>query len=422
MHKNDLLQNLADLEQQREEAAAQSADLSRQLNAAFRREEDLNQQLSAAQAEMAKLGFMQLGKKMMVKAEQENIRKKLMANKQLQESLAARLAGCSRKLQDAEKQIAAIQEAPAAEEAAPVQEEPAILEEPVVEEESAIVDEPVVEDEPAIVDEPVILEEEPAQPVPVIAPRAPAAVKPRRSVSAGQPKSPRTPRAPRIDASLSAEEQTAQLLARLEAFYPEKQVFALDSVCPDLNVRLNVLALRVGCANTAALLQQHGYAVITGPQGRLLRSGKYCVPGDEPEVIRPLLASVLRRLEKHYPERVITRSIQHDHKSLAQDVSGLYQYLGYDSTAAFLAAYGYRYQVTAGGRPATDAQALLAEIRKGYADGEKPRTIAQLMADYPKLAHSIKTLQNQAPTRFGMPLKQYLAKEGILAPTGKGKA
>lgn len=389
MHTTDNpLQQLTALEQQLADSTAQAEALTGQIKAALRREADLRQQLNASQAELAKLGFMQLGKKVMVKAEQDNIRKKLAANQQLQESLVARQQACHDQQAALEGQIAAARAAmsappmPAAEVFAPV-EQPAPAEEAVA---------------------------------PADTPAAPAkAPSPHRSAAEKKPVASRKPRAPKLDASLPVEEQIALLTARLTALYPEGQVFALDSVCPDLHARLNAAAARNGCTHTSELLHQQGFTLISGVQGRALRLGKHCTPGAEPEIIRPLLTSVLRRLEKHYPDRIIPRSLQSDHKSLAQDVTGLSQWLGYASAADLLAAYGYQYQVTAGGRPATDVQALLDTLRAAYAQGEKPRTIAKLMADHQELASALKTLQNQAPVRFGMPLKQYLAEQGILA-------
>ena len=78
--------------------ACQRQDLAGQLGAAVRRQRDLEQQLQKASGDLARLGLMQIGKKMMIRAEQDNIRKKLTANKQLQESLAARMKALDEQL------------------------------------------------------------------------------------------------------------------------------------------------------------------------------------------------------------------------------------------------------------------------------------------------------------------------------------
>lgn len=204
------------------------------------------------------------------------------------------------------------------------------------------------------------------------------------------------------------------LLTRLEAWYPEHQVYALDSLCGDLRAKLSSLARKTGYASVAALLEAHGWRCIRGEAVLALRKGKHCVPGEEPEVIRPQVESMLTRLGACYPDRVIPRSIQRDHKSLSQDVTGLYQWLGYGSPAEMLGAYGYAYRASAGGRPATDAEALVEALRGACAEAEKPVSTRQLMEMHPAYAAALKTLQNRAPALFGMPLRQYLMEQGIL--------
>lgn len=373
----------------------QRQDLADQLSAAVRRQHDLEQQLQKTSGDLARLGLMQIGKKMMIRAEQDNIRKKLTANKQLQKSLAARMNALDAQLEQAMQ---------AAEEAAALAEAPAA---PV--EESVPTEEPIPEAVTAPVVAPVAPVEEPA---PKKAPaRRPAA-----------PQKPRTaaprmssPRRPKEDwSALALPEQAERLLARLEPYYPEHQVFALEVLPMELRERLSAIAAASGFDAPGAFLQAKGWQLITAREARVLRQGKYCTPGEEPEIIRPRLNGVLRRMEKHYPDRVIGRSIQHDHKSLAQDASALHQWLGYPSVGAMLTAYGFRYDVSAGGRPATDADGLLAALRSAYAEAEKPQTIAQIMADHPEMAAALKTLQNQAPRRFCMSLRQYLKQEGVL--------
>lgn len=371
----------------------QRQDLAAQLSAAVSRQHDLEQQLQSASNELAKLGLMQLGKKMMIRAEQDNIRKKLAANRQLQDSLSGRLQALEAQLAQA-KAAAAEAETPA-----PV---------PVAESVPA---------EPAPVTEPVQVEPVagPApvqQPVPKKAP-APRPAAPRKPQAAAS----RRPAVRRVKEDWSAlpmPEQTERLLALLEPYYPEHQVFALDVLPTELRERLSAVAAGCGHEGVAAFLAAQGWQLITAAQARELRQGRYCTPGEEPEIIRARLEGVLRRMEKHYPDRVIARSIQHDHKSLAQDASALHQWLGYPNVGAMLTAYGFRYEASSGGRPATDVEQLLAALRAAYAEAAKPQSIAQIMADHPELAAKLKTMQNQAPKRFGMSLRQYLRQEGVL--------
>lgn len=365
-----------------------------QLSAAIRRQSDLEQQLAASQAELGRLGFMQLGKKMMIRAEQDSIRKKLDTNRQLQENLQQQHLALNAQLTAAEATLDACMvkfEALAA--AAPV---------------------PETVPAPAV---PAAAESIPAQPevtpsstAPAQPPAAPGPVR----KAPPKPRNPRPAAAGRISAQAPLEEQISRFMERLEPLYPEHQVFALDSISSELRNRLKLLVKRGGFDSADAFFRAQGWSLVSGAQGRQLRAGKYCTPGQEPEVIRPLVHSVLRRLEQHYPDRVIPRSIQHDHKSLSQDVSGLYQWLGYPSAAAMLTVYGYQYQVSAGGRPATNADKLLDTLKTAYAVSQKPRSIAQIMKEHPELAHSLKTLQNQSPTRYGKPLRQVLIEAGLL--------
>ena len=393
---------LAELNTRMAECNAQTLELAKQHKAAVRREEDLRQQYDKLHAELTQLGIMQLGRRMRLRAEQDSISKKIVANQQLQASLLAKQEGCAQRLAVLQEQLGAMQQTAAQE---PVSAQPAPVKAVPVEEPAAQAA-PVTPDgelpavQAAPVEQPAASPAEPVRRAPrSAAPRKPVARKARQD---GQPEPP-------------LEEAVAHLLSRLEPLYPEHQVYALDSLNADLRDRLGTLTARSGAASPAEFLSAHGWQLITPREALALRRGKHCVPGEEPEIIRPRLESVLSRLEKHYPDHVISRSIQHDHKSLAQDVSGLHLWLGYESIGSMLTAYGFRYDVPVGGRPATDVAGLLDTLRAAYAEGSKPRSIARIAADHPELAGALKTLQNQAPTRFGMSLRQYLAQEGVLA-------
>ncbi|MBQ7851190.1 MAG: hypothetical protein IJ343_15800 [Clostridia bacterium] len=390
-----LLDRIAALTSQLDDYTLQAQDVEKQYKAVIRREEDLRQQLDKLQTEISHLSILQIGPRMRLHAEQDNIRKKLNLNQQLQQSLRLKQEKLNLTVAVAQRNLEQLQqtlrEDTAAQETAQADEQPA---------------DAGVPDEPAM----------PAAPE-TAAPPQPAKDGPRR---AARPSAPRKPAVRRAHADGAAEpplqEAVAHLLSRLELLYPEHQVYALDSLNADLRDRLGSLTTRSGFATPAEFLKSQGWQMISTKEAMALRRGKHVIPGEEPEVIRTRLDSVLNRLKKHYPDYSITRSIQHDHKSLAQDVSGLYIWLGYDSIAAMLTAYGFRYDVPAGGRPATDVPALLEALRTAYADSEKPRSIARIAADHPEYAGALKTLQNQAPARFGMSLREYLAQLGILAP------
>lgn len=352
-------------------------DLTRQYSAAQQRQRDLEQQLKTTQDEIARLGFMQLGRKMMLRAELDNINKKLAANKQLQASLKSRVDDAQARLD-------------------------AALAEPTPVEESAPVEDIAPAQEPA-----------PAgKPVPAASPAHPGA--PRKPRAAGPKKT--APRAAKLDSSadLPLQEQITRLLTHLEGYYPERKFFSSEVLTAEVRTRLAEVTASSGHASLAEFLAANGWQQITPVEGRALRRESVPAPGQECDAIRPKLISVMNRLEKHYPDKVITRSIQHDHKGLAQDVSALSAYLGYGSAGEMLSAYGFRYDVRAGGRPALDADAVIAALQSAYADAPKPRTISQIAAEHPEYAAMLKTLQNQAPKRFGMSLKQYFAQQGLL--------
>lgn len=349
--------------------------LQQQQRAALTRRADLERQLADAQSQMNKLGFMQLGKRMRLSSEIENINRKLATNRQLLTGL--------------EEKIAAAQAVAAEESSAPVTEAPADTEE-VAEASTVATPEALAAELPA-----------------PSAPTAPAV-----------PKSPR-PAAPRerklpIDSALPPQEQTVQLLKHLEAYYPDHQLFSAEVLGAQTRMQLASLALSCGYTSPAELLAAHGWKVVPYAEARARYRGRYTVPGKEPAVIVPKLHSVLARLERHYPDKVISRSIQHDHKGLAQDVSALSVYLGYESIGAMLTAYGFRYDVPSGGRPATDVEQVIAGLKAAYAGVPKPRTIAQIAADHPEYAAALKTLQNQAPKRFGMSLRKYFAQQDLM--------
>lgn len=368
-------------------------DLTRQHSAAVQRQHDLEQQLKAAQGELTRLGFMQLGKKMMLRAEADSIAKKLGANQHLQSTLQGRIAAVQAQLSEAQAAKAS---------------EPAAIAEPAAEDAPAPVAEPVAE--PAIADVPALV----AEPSLVAAPAPAPQAAPRKPRAAG-PKQPVVRAArPEVSDDLPLPEQVSRLLAHLEDYYPEHQLFAAEVLTTQARTRLSELAARCGHASPAELLAAHGWQMITPAEGRALRQGRYTTPGGEPAVILPKLRSVLHRMEKHYPDHVIARSIQHDHKSLAQDVSALSAYLGYASSGELLTAYGFRYDVPTGGRPALDVDGIVAALKAAYAGGPRPRTIAQITADHPEYAAVLKTLQNQAPRRFGMSLRRYFTQQGLM--------
>lgn len=127
---------------------------------------------------------------------------------------------------------------------------------------------------------------------------------------------------------------------------------------------------------------------------------------------------VLRCLEVYYPDHVISRGIERDHKGLSNRITEIYPLLGYESRGAFLEANGYICQFTSGsqgGRPAQDFQPMLDALTEKYRDREKPTAMGALLFENPEYKAQLKTLQNKAQELFGMTLAKYFQSTGILA-------
>ena len=202
---------------------------------------------------------------------------------------------------------------------------------------------------------------------------------------------------------------------KLEVYYPEGKVFALDALDDQLRERLAGLYKRAGYLTANDMLHAYGFEVISGKTVKELRGYVIYTPGNEPEFIKPKVESMLHRLEEYYPDHVISRSVQNDHKSLSKDISGLYQWLGYADIAAMLRAYGYEYNAGEPGRPARDYQPIIDALVEKYKDSPKPHSMGEILHDNPELKGPLKTLQNMAVEMFGMSLKKYFTEIGIFS-------
>ena len=205
---------------------------------------------------------------------------------------------------------------------------------------------------------------------------------------------------------------------KLEDLYPEHKVFALDSLDKHLRERLSRLSKDTGYETGEEFLKAHGFSLISGDDVRKIRNTVLYTPGNEPEVIRGKVDSAIRRLKEYYPDSKITRGIQQDHRELAKDISGLYQWLGYENQAAMLAAYGFTVAFESkGGRPATnDYQQIIKALQEKYRDVKKPDSLIQLIEENPELKGQVKTISNKSTELFGMTAAQFFRENGILQP------
>ena len=210
-----------------------------------------------------------------------------------------------------------------------------------------------------------------------------------------------------------------KIVAKLEAYYPEHQVFALGAIDEQLRDGLSKIHKDCGCATIEELLHKCGFTMISGDAVKALRNSVLYRPVEEPDVIKGKVESICRRLQEYYPERHIPTGVETAHKSLSSDITGIYQWLGYPDRSSFLNAYGYTMELNRGGRPAEDPMIVINELKRRYANGPTCKKMDELKAENPDLAPKFKNLTNNANKFFGMTLARYFVQEGILLATGR---
>ena len=159
--------------------------------------------------------------------------------------------------------------------------------------------------------------------------------------------------------SLKLQQSIDSFFEKLEKYYPEHKVFALDSIDGTLRDKLSKLYKVAGFETVNEFLKAYGFEIISGDEVKKIRSFVLYTPGNEPDVIKSKVESMLKRLNEYYPNKIIPRGMQKDHKSLSQSVSGLYQWLGYDTSRDMLKAYGFDVQHGDAGRQENDYQDLI---------------------------------------------------------------
>ena len=122
-------------------------------------------------------------------------------------------------------------------------------------------------------------------------------------------------------------ESLDRAFARLEKYYPEHKIFGLDALDSDLRERFAQLYRQTGYATVEELFASRGFVKISGSQVWELRDSVMYTPGNEPAIIKNKVENILRRLEEYYPDRVLVRGIEMDHKNLGSEVSGVYRWL-----------------------------------------------------------------------------------------------
>ncbi len=202
---------------------------------------------------------------------------------------------------------------------------------------------------------------------------------------------------------------------KLEAYFPEHKVFSFDSIDETLREKMSKLCKELGYSTMDDMFSAYGFEIISGNAVKELRSTVMYTPGNEPDIIKSKVESMLRRLAEYYPDHIITRGMQNDHKNLASAISGLYQWLGYPDAGSMLEAYGYKYNINKSGRPKQDLQPIIDALSEKYKDIPKPNNMTEILRDNPELKGPLKTLSNQSKEVYGMTLKKYFEKIGIIA-------
>ena len=136
--------------------------------------------------------------------------------------------------------------------------------------------------------------------------------------------------------------------------------------------------------------------------------------GQEPVEIKDRMNKLFIKLYGAYPNKVIV-SLGKDHKHWAETALDISHKLGYENKNDFLMAYGFTVGKAKMGAPKKiDPEAIIKEIRERNAGNPPFNNIDEIKKAFPDLAPAISSLPKLAKEMFGMPLGQYLIRNGIL--------
>ena len=211
-------------------------------------------------------------------------------------------------------------------------------------------------------------------------------------------------------------ENLIRTIEKLEQFYPNRKIFAFDALCPTQRKDSSALSKRLGYESVESFLAAYGFEVISGSEVYELRKNCNIKPGEEPSFIKDRIDAAIHNLNEFYPDHIIDSGIKREHKRLASNLTGFWQWLGYKSLGDMLAAYGFTYSLSEnaskGGRPSTvNPSAIIEELKNRYPNGIE-LTALEIKAANPDL--KIKSVMNKSKELFGMTFTDYLTEQGII--------
>lgn len=181
----------------------------------------------------------------------------------------------------------------------------------------------------------------------------------------------------------------------------------------DLSIVINNSKKYTGLSTLKLLIEEGILANEPVKSFEQLTEGVLYKPGNEPADIKRRLDILFPKLDGAYPDKVIS-GLNKDHKKWGETVTDLYRKLGYKSSSDFLCAYGYTIKDEKNGRPSTDVNAVIEELKKRYPNGSPFTSVAALQEQNPDISGKIKSVANKSTQLFGMSLTKYLKEIGIL--------
>ena len=214
-------------------------------------------------------------------------------------------------------------------------------------------------------------------------------------------------------------DQIKSLIDALSNEYPDHMLPAKLSPAHDQNAQM--MAFMLGYESKNDFFEAYGFGFAASKKSSRnydtiltdVRSKVQDKTEEATEGTATRVHNLLTKLDEAYPDSNIT-GFRVQHKKWGEAAAELSKLLGYESSDAFLQAYGYVLEKNAGGRPSKDPTVVLDELRKRYPNGAPVKNVAELSRDNPDLAGRLKTLGNSAQKLFGKSLINHLIEIGIV--------